>query len=122
MEAMRESWTDDRLDHLNHRVEEGFKHVEERVGRFEKHVGERLNQVEAVVGERLDHAERRADERFRNLTWRHDESDRRMARLESGFDRMDQNFTELNRVMVKFVYAVVGTMFAGFMAVLAAVL
>lgn len=27
MEAMRESWTDDRLDCLNHRVDDGFKPI-----------------------------------------------------------------------------------------------
>jgi hypothetical protein len=28
MEVMRESWTDDRLDYLNHRVDDGFKRME----------------------------------------------------------------------------------------------
>ena len=122
MEAMRESWTDDRLDYLNHRVDVGFKRVDERVGRFEKHVDGRFDRFEKHVGERLDHADRRVDERFKELGRRLDESDRRMARVESGFDRLDQNFAELNRVMVRFAYGVIGTMFAGFMAVLATTL
>jgi hypothetical protein len=29
MEAMRNAWTDERLDDLNHRVDEGFKEVRE---------------------------------------------------------------------------------------------
>jgi hypothetical protein len=29
MEGVREAWTDDRLDDLNHRVDEGFKEMRE---------------------------------------------------------------------------------------------
>ena len=35
MEAMRKSWTDARLDDLNHRVDSGFKQVYERFNRME---------------------------------------------------------------------------------------
>ncbi|MGC1853306.1 MAG: hypothetical protein WA687_12790 [Solirubrobacterales bacterium] len=38
MEAVRESWTDERLDYLNHRVDDGFKQVDERFGRLESRV------------------------------------------------------------------------------------
>jgi hypothetical protein len=82
MEAMRETWTDDRLDYLNHRVDDGFKRV---------------------------------DERF-------DEADRRMARLESQFERLNDNFAELNRMIIKSAYGIIGTMFVGFMTVLATTL
>lgn len=50
MEAMRESWTDDRLDDLNRRVEGGFKRVDERFRqvdqRFDK-VDHRLDKLDA---------------------------------------------------------------------------
>ena len=49
MEAMRESWTDDRLDYLNRRVDDGFKHVD---GRF-KQVDDRLDRVESRL-DRID--------------------------------------------------------------------
>jgi tetrahydromethanopterin S-methyltransferase subunit G len=42
MEAMRQSWSDDRLDHLNRRVEEGFAQVDQR---FEQ-VDQRFDQLE----------------------------------------------------------------------------
>jgi hypothetical protein len=35
MEAMRQSWTDDRLDGLSERVDLGFRHVDERFDRME---------------------------------------------------------------------------------------
>ena len=50
MEAMRESWTDDRLDDLNRRVDAGFKQVDERFKqadrRFDK-VDHRFDKLEA---------------------------------------------------------------------------
>jgi predicted nuclease with TOPRIM domain len=62
MEAMRQSWSDDRLDHLNQRVEEGFAEVDRR---FEE------------VDRRFD----RVDERFEQM-------DKRFERLEGRFDRL----------------------------------
>lgn len=39
MQTMRQSWTDERLDDLNHRVDEGFKRVDAELralnGRFD---------------------------------------------------------------------------------------
>jgi hypothetical protein len=35
MEAMRESWTDDRMDALNRRVDDGFTQVDQRFDRVE---------------------------------------------------------------------------------------
>ncbi|HET6998118.1 MAG TPA: hypothetical protein VFI03_05955 [Solirubrobacterales bacterium] len=46
MEAMRDAWTDERLDYLNHRVDDGFKGVDKQ-----------LEQVDA----RFDRIERRLD-------------------------------------------------------------
>jgi len=37
MEAMRQSWSDDRLDDLNHRVDDGFKELRREMGaRFDR--------------------------------------------------------------------------------------
>jgi hypothetical protein len=36
MDAMRESWTDERLDYLNHRVDDGFKDVDRRLDQIDK--------------------------------------------------------------------------------------
>jgi len=53
MEAMRESWTDDRLDYLNHKVEDGFKHVDERFEQVDDRFG-RLESRAERIDERLD--------------------------------------------------------------------
>jgi archaellum component FlaC len=46
MEAMREAWTDERLDYLNHRVDDGFKKVDERF----QQVDTRFDRVDAELG------------------------------------------------------------------------
>ena len=115
MEAMRESWTDDRLDYLNHRVDDGFKRADERVGRFEKHVDERFAQFEKLVGERLDHADERANERSKL-------ADERLGRLESTVSQLDQGLRELNKSLVSLAMsqrALIVTMALGFLTVLA---
>jgi hypothetical protein len=93
MEAMRESWTDDRLDYLNRRVDDGFKRVDER----------------------FDQAERRTDERL-------EDADRRMARLETQFDQLNQNFASFSASIVHLLYALIGTVLVGFLTVLATTL
>jgi DNA anti-recombination protein RmuC len=52
MEAMRQSWNDDRLDHLSRRVEEGFQRVDERfeeVDRRFEQVDQRFERVETQL-------------------------------------------------------------------------
>jgi hypothetical protein len=52
MAAMRQSWSDDRLDGLSERVDLGFKRVDEQFGHVDKQfrqVGERFDRVEASL-------------------------------------------------------------------------
>jgi hypothetical protein len=67
MEAMREAWTDERLDDLTARVDQGFTRADARTDRFEDQVDARFEQV---------------DTRFEKLG----------GKLESGFDRIDDRF------------------------------
>jgi archaellum component FlaC len=72
MEAMREAWTDERLDYLNHRVDDGFKRVDERF----KRVDERFEQVD----KRFD----KVDKQFERLNDRVDDLFRLMAQIGAG--------------------------------------
>ena len=52
MEAMRQSWTDDRLDDLSHRMDERFDQVEGQMNqRFERDEGEMKAGFDRVDGE-----------------------------------------------------------------------
>ena len=107
MNVMRESWTDERLDDLNRKVERGFEKVDER---FER-VDERFERV----GERFD----RLDERLDKMDDRFVQFDLRLERLEA---RMDAKFDSLYRLMLQGFVALSVAMIGGFATVAAAVL
>jgi hypothetical protein len=79
MEAMREAWTDERLDYLNHRVDDGFKKVDERF--------------------------RQVDERFRHVDRRFDRVDDQLGRIN---DRIDGLYRGVYQVGCGIVVALVG--------------
>lgn len=100
MEAMGESWTDDRLDYLNRKVEDGFAHVDARVGQFEK----------------------RVDERFDDVNRRLDEGNQRMACMESRIDQLGQSLIDSTRSNALASRAIAVTQVIGFLTILAATL
>ena len=75
---MRETWSDDRLDVLNHKVDDGFREVAQRFGQ----VDQRFAQV---------------DQRFEQVDKRFDRLEDRFERLEYKFDR---KFDSLTRTMI----------------------
>ena len=121
---MRESWTDDRLDYLNHRVDDGFTRLDERFGLFEKQILERFDHAETRTKERFDQAETRTKERFDQAEMRtkerFDEVDRRLDLADSRFEQINERMLELHRLMIRGGVAVFGTLFAAFVALGAA--
>jgi hypothetical protein len=91
MEAMRNSWTDDRLDHLNHRVDEGFKLVGQR---FEQ-VDHRFDRVEANAGELR-------------------------VEMNTRFDRLESRFDAMQRTMIQVGAGLIGTLVVAVVAAIAA--
>lgn len=71
MEAMRKSWTDDRLDDFAGQVWRRFDEVDRRFDAFERRVNERFDEV---------------DRRFHEFDRRLDGIDRRLERLEKRMD------------------------------------
>jgi tetrahydromethanopterin S-methyltransferase subunit G len=71
MEAMREAWTDERLDDLADRMDQGFARVDARIDRFEDRVDKRFEQIdrrfekfEGEVGARFEKFEMQMTSRF----------------------------------------------------------
>jgi archaellum component FlaC len=93
MEAMRESWTDDRLDHLSQKVGERFDRVDERF--------------------------KQVDERFRQIDGRFDrvEAEARGLRSEMIEFRSEMNarFDSMQRLMIQF-FGVMAAALIGFVA------
>ncbi len=59
MYGVRESWTDERLDDLNHRVEEGFSRVDVDIRDLKTEMSARFD--------RIDERFERIDERFERM-------------------------------------------------------
>jgi len=67
MEAMREVWTDERLDDLSDRMDRDFARVDARFDRFEGEVERRFDKVDArfdKLDDRLERFEARMTSRF----------------------------------------------------------
>lgn len=60
MELMREAWSDDRLDDLNRRVENGFNRVDADIRELRREMNDRFDRVDA----RFEAMQNRFDARF----------------------------------------------------------
>lgn len=67
METMREAWTDDRLDDLNQKVDEGFRKVDQRFDRLEDEMDARFHRVDLKFERLEERLEQRFDSLNRNL-------------------------------------------------------
>lgn len=101
----RESWTDERLDDLNAKVDVGFDKVDQR---FDK-VDQRFDRLEARSISRAEF-----DRRF-------DEVNKRLDRADERFEQIDSRLYSMSRTMVIAAVTMSSSMIAGF-GVLAAVL
>jgi hypothetical protein len=87
MEAMRQDWTDDRLDDLSHRMDERFDRVE---GEMDT----RFGQVESEMNTRFGYVEGEMDRRF-------DEMDKRFDRVEGDIRELRNGVNALQRTMLQ---------------------
>jgi ribosome recycling factor len=82
MEAMRQNWTDDRMDDLARRVDEGFHESREDLRSFRLEV-------------KTDFASLRGE-----MDTRFDKVDARFEKIDARFERMDARFDSLQRLMI----------------------
>ena len=92
---MRESWTDERLDDLNAKVDRGFEQVDKR---FEQ-----------------------VDKRFEQVDKRFEQVDKRFERLEANLEALrvetKAGFESIYRLMVVAIIALTGSIVTGFAAI-----
>jgi hypothetical protein len=72
MEAMREAWTDDRLDDLNRKVDDGFHRVDARFEAMQAHMDKRFDAMQAHLDRRFEGQDARFEGRFDGLEKRID--------------------------------------------------
>ncbi len=100
MEAVRSSWTDERLDLLNERVEEGFQRVD---GRFDQ----------------VDRRFVEFDRRFVEFDRRLEHVEARLGRLENLYEAMAVRLDSIQRAIAFGAITLTGGMIAGFSAIVA---
>lgn len=97
MEAMREAWTDDRLDNLNGKVDAGFARMDARFNAMEARMDQRFDAMQAHFDKRLDtmqaHLDKRLDTMQVHLDTRLEGQDRR-------FEAIDERLDGLQRILV----------------------
>jgi predicted nuclease with TOPRIM domain len=111
MKPMRESWTDERLDDLNHKVDLGFERLDadirglrvETKTEFVALRGEMKTGFDRVDErfERVDDRFDQVDERFERIDGRFDQVDKRFDRIDERFERMNDRFEALHRLLVQ---------------------
>ena len=87
---MRENWTDERLDDLNHRSEDGFKRVE---ADLRNHRLESKTEVASLRNE--------MNERFDKVDQRFDKVDARFERVDQRFAQMEARFDSVQRMIIQ---------------------
>jgi archaellum component FlaC len=99
MEAMREAWTDDRLDDLANRMDHGFDRVDKDIRDLRVETKSDIAQLRGEMKERFDKVDERfdkVDERFDKVDERFDRVDARFERIEDKFDKVDARFERID--------------------------
>jgi len=84
MEAMRQSWSDDRLDDLSDRVEAGFASVDVRFARLEARIDELIARLDAKIDTKVDSSA----------------SELRLE-MRAGFDQINARFDAMQQTMIR---------------------
>ncbi len=64
MEAMRQSWSDDRLDDLNQRVDEGFARVDAQFARLDAKIDSKIDAAAADLRQEMQMGFHQVNSRF----------------------------------------------------------
>jgi type VI protein secretion system component VasK len=106
------AWTDDKIDVLAKKVDDGFARMDERFTGVEVEL--------AKVNGRVDGLAALTDERFKAVGQRFDEVDRRLDRLDAGFVQMNDKFDALQRTLLQLCGGLIGTVIAAAVALILA--
>src|SRR5215204_3780084 len=104
MEAMRKSWTDERLDDLSVSVELGFTRADER---FEA-IDQRFDKIDERFGE-IDRQFERVDARFEKVDERFELVDERLHEICDRLKRLEQATISTNLVIIAGLFGVIAT-------------
>jgi chromosome segregation ATPase len=109
MEAMRQSWSDDRLDALNQRVDEGFIRVDEQFAKVDARfarVEDRIDRLDEKVEARFDHLDAKIDRKIDNSA-----AELRQE-MKMGFDQINARFDAMQQTMIRGGIGLIGVLVA----------
>ena len=106
---MRQSWSDDRLDDLNNRVDAGFARVDERFAQVEA----RFNHLEARIDERFARLDAKIDSKIDGVAFEL----RREMKL--GFHEINSRFDAMQQTIIRVGGGLIGVMAAGGLGLIA---
>jgi chromosome segregation ATPase len=86
MEAMRQSWSDDRLDDLQLEMRNGFARIETQI---QQHAQQVEKQIELL--------EKRMDQRFEEVDKRFEQVDKRFDQVDKRFEQVDKRFEQVEK-------------------------
>jgi DNA anti-recombination protein RmuC len=113
MEAMREAWTDERLDDLTTRVDEGFRELRKDLRSF---------RGEVRIDSSSIRSEMKADSNSLRAEMRADSNSLRAelkAEMEARFDKVDTRFDRLERRFERRFDAIFAALVTGFVGLIA---
>jgi chromosome segregation ATPase len=84
MGAMRQSWSDDRLDDLNHRVDAGFARVDAQFDRMEKRMQSGFDRADARLEATAAELRQEMQMGFHQVNARFDAMQQTMIRIGAG--------------------------------------
>jgi hypothetical protein len=84
MEAMRQSWSDDRLDDLNKRVDDGFARVDAQFARLEERMQAGFDRADARLETTAAELRREMQMGFHDVNARFDAMQQTMMRIGAG--------------------------------------
>ncbi len=96
MTVVRQGWSDDRIDGLELKVDEGFRNVGER---FER-ANERFRQIDKQF-EQVDRRFEQVDQRFEQIDKRFEQVDERLYRIEVAIDGLRTQMATMQHSMVQ---------------------
>lgn len=88
MEAVREKWTDERLDDLNERVSEGFRRVDDEFRTLRAEMNSRFDAMDAKFTVKFDAVD---------------------GKFAARFDAMDSRFDAMQKLMIQLFVGMIGT-------------
>ena len=80
----RATWTDERLDDLSRRVDDGFKRIDARFDAFDARLDVRFDALDARFDARLDSSDARTNKRLEGIDHRFDSLQRTILPLGGG--------------------------------------